>query len=127
MVEPLSLVLLLLSPELRVDPVVLLLLRDLTDALPLLSMYNSRFPDLVLMLSRLEMTRLVRSDIALLLLRVRAEASTTLVGRAEERVLRSTFGRYILISFARERLLLLRADPGRSALVMRLTVTLLPV
>lgn len=79
------------------------------------------------MLSRLEMTRLLRSDIALLLLRVRVDASTTLAGRADERVLRSTVGRYILISFVLVRLLLLRADPGLSALVIRLTVTLLPV
>lgn len=118
----------LLSVELRVDPVLLFAsLRDLTEALPLLSIYNSRFPDLVLMLSRLEMTRLLRSDIALLLLRDRVEASTTLVGRADERVLRSTSGRYMLISLDLLRLLLLRVDPGLSALVIRLTVTFRPV
>jgi len=118
----------LLSLELRVDPVLLFAsLRDLTEALPLLSIYNSRFPDLELMLSRLEMTRLLRSDIALLLLRDRVEASTTLVGRADERVLRSTSGRYMLISLDLLRLLLLRVDPGLSALVIRLTVTFRPV
>jgi len=118
----------LLSVELRVDPVLLFAsLRDLTEALPLLSIYNSRFPDLELMLSRLEMTRLLRSDIALLLLRDRVEASTTLVGRADERVLRSTSGRYMLISLDLLRLLLLRVDPGLSALVIRLTVTFRPV
>ena len=110
------------------DPVLVLAsLRDLTEALPLLSIYSSRFPDLVLMLSRLEMTRLLRSDIELLLLRVRVEASTTFVGRADERVLRSTLGRYILISLDLPRLLLLRVDPGLSALVIRLTFTFLPV
>ncbi|MNT11174.1 hypothetical protein D3C71_1054950 [compost metagenome] len=77
------------------------------------------------MLSRLPMTRLVRSEISLLLFRVRVEASTTFVGRAEDLVLRSTFGRYILISLLR--LLLLRADPGLSTFAILLTVTLLPV
>lgn len=76
-------------------------------------------------MSLLEITRLLRSEIELLLLRVRVAASTTLEGRAEERVLRSTAGRYMLISLLR--LLLLRADPGLSALVILLTVTLLPV
>ncbi|MND84180.1 hypothetical protein D3C80_760640 [compost metagenome] len=126
--ELLSLVRPLVLLELRVDPLLLFAsLRDLTEALPLLSIYNSRFPDLVLMLSRLEMTRLLRSEISLLLLRVRVEASTTLVGRADERVLRSTLGRYILISFDLVRLLLLRTDPGLSTLLIRFTLTVLPV
>lgn len=120
----LSRVLLLFSTELRVEPPVFSF-RDLTEALPLLSIYNSLFPDLLLILSLLEITRLLRSEIELLLLRVRVAASTTLEGRAEERVLRSTAGRYMLISLLR--LLLLRADPGLSALVILLTVTLLPV
>lgn len=98
-------------------------LRDLTEAFPLLSIYNSRFPDRVLILSRLEITRLLRSEISRLLLRVLDEAFTTLLGRAEERVLRSTAGLYILISLFR----LLREEPGLLALVMRLTRTLLPV
>jgi hypothetical protein len=128
LLDVLSLVRPLFSLELRVVRVLVFAsLRDLTEALPLLSIYNSRFPDLVLMLSRLEITRLLRSDIELLLLRVRVDASTTFVGRADERVFRSTLGRYILISLDLPRLLLLRVDPGLSALVIRLTVTFLPV
>lgn len=124
--ELLSLVLLLLV-EPRLAPLLLLSLRDLIEALPLLSIYSSRFPDLELILSRLEMTRLLRSAMELLLLRVRVETSTTLVGRADERVLRSTAGRYMAISPVLVRLALVRAEPGLSAFVILFTAILLPV